>query len=52
VAKAQLTINSELKREETLPLLTFYRERGILVDVPGDDTIDEVNRRIVAALEP
>jgi len=38
-------------REETLPLLTFYREKGILVDVLGDDTIDEVNRRIVAALE-
>ncbi len=39
-------------REETLPLLTFYRERGILVDVPGDDAVDEVNRRIVAVLEP
>ena len=38
-------------REETLPLLSFYRQRGILVDVTGDDTVEEVNKRIVAALE-
>ena len=39
-------------REETLPLLNFYGDRGILVEVPGGDTIEKVNRRIVAALEP
>ncbi len=38
-------------REETLPLLSFYRDRSILVDVPGDDTIEEVNKNIVAVLE-
>ena len=38
-------------REETLPLLNFYGDRGILVEIPGGDTVEEVNRRIVAALE-
>ena len=37
-------------QEETLPLLDFYRERGILVDVPGTDTVSEVNRRVLAEL--
>lgn len=35
---------------ETTPLLGFYRERGLLVDIEGDDTVDEVNRKVVAAL--
>ena len=35
---------------ETLPLLDFYRERGLLVDIPGMDTVVEVNKRVLAAL--
>ena len=35
---------------ETLPLLDFYRERGLLVDIPGMDTVEEVNQRVLAAL--
>ena len=37
-------------QEETLPLLDFYRERGLLVDIPGTDTVSEVNRLVLAAL--
>ena len=40
----------EVYRTETTQVLGFYREKGILVDVPGDGTIDEVNRLVVAAL--
>ena len=35
---------------ETLPLLDFYRERALLVDIPGMDTVEEVNKRVMAAL--
>ena len=42
----------EVYREETLPLLSFYRERGVLVDVAGDASVEEVNTRIVDALVP
>ena len=38
-------------RQETMPVLNFYRRRGLLVDVPGQDTVDAVFQRIVEALE-
>ncbi len=37
-------------REETMPVLDFYRQRGLLVDIPGQDSIDGVFQRIVEAL--
>ena len=37
-------------REETMPVLAFYRERGLLTDIPGRDTVDGVFQRIVEAL--
>lgn len=37
-------------QEETLPLLEYYLERGLLVDIPGMDTVEEVNNRVLAAL--
>ena len=37
-------------QEETLPLLEFYRERGLLADIPGVDTVEDVNKRVLAAL--
>jgi adenylate kinase len=37
--------------ESTKPLLDFYRDRGILADVNGVGTIDEVAERIRAAIE-
>ena len=40
----------DVYREETMPVLAFYRERGLLVDIPGRDSVDSVFERIVEAL--
>ena len=40
----------DVYREETMPVLTFYRKRGLLVDVAGQDTVDGVFHRIMEAL--
>lgn len=37
-------------RDETMPLLDFYRQRGLLRDIPGHDSIDHVFHSITAAL--
>ena len=42
----------EVYRDETLPLLSYYRDRGLLVDVGSDASVEEVNMRIVDALVP
>lgn len=36
---------------ETAPILDVYRERGIVVDVDGVGSLDEITERIVAALD-
>jgi adenylate kinase len=36
--------------EQTRPLLDFYRERGLLADVDGDGSLEEVARRMSEAL--
>jgi adenylate kinase len=38
--------------ESTSPLLDFYRDKGLLVEVDGDGSEDEVFSRIIAGLEP
>ena len=38
--------------ENTRPLLDFYRQRGILAEVDGTVTVDEVTDRIRAVLDP
>lgn len=40
----------QVYNEETTPLLGFYRERGVLVDIPGDNTIEGVNNQVMTAL--
>ncbi len=40
----------DVYREETMPVLDFYRKRGLLVDIPGHETVEEVNRRIVEVI--
>jgi len=40
----------EVYRAETEPLLAVYRDRGLLVEVDGMGTPDEVGQRIAAAL--
>ena len=36
--------------QETLPVLNFYRERSLLSDIPGQDSVDGVFKSIIAAL--
>ena len=36
--------------EETAPVLDFYREGGILADIPGQDTVETVNGLVLKAL--
>lgn len=40
----------EVYMQETLPVLNFYRERSLLADIPGQDSVDSVFKNIVAAL--
>lgn len=40
----------EVYQRETMPLLGFYRERGLLADVPGVGSIKAVNQRVLAVL--
>ena len=40
----------EVYQTETLPVLDYYRERAILADIPGTDTVEDVNRLILTAL--
>jgi adenylate kinase len=46
-------IGTRLKayEKDTLPLVGYYRQRGILTDVDGDAPADEVTRSLFAALE-
>jgi adenylate kinase len=38
-------------RDQTEPLVAYYRSRGILVDVDGMGTIEEVAKRVEEALQ-
>ena len=49
-APAAVKKRLEVYNLETTPVLGFYRERGVLVDICGDNTVDEVNKRIIIAL--
>jgi len=40
----------EVYNSESLPVLGFYRERGLLVEVQGSGSVEYVNRRVIAAL--
>ncbi|MFT3969295.1 MAG: adenylate kinase [Micropruina sp.] len=40
----------EVYHEQTDPLLDIYRERGMLVEVDGMGTVEEVSARVLAAL--
>jgi adenylate kinase len=41
----------EVYTESTEPLLAHYRAAGLLVEVDGNGTMDEVTDRIAAALD-
>ena len=40
----------EVYNAETTPVLGFYRERGLLVDIAGDKNVDEVNKQVINVL--
>jgi adenylate kinase len=41
----------DVYREQTAPLIEVYAERGLLVEVGGVGTVDEVTERVFAALD-
>lgn len=41
----------EIYRNQTAPLVGFYRDKGLLREVDADGSVEEVGARIVAALE-
>ncbi|AUW95354.1 MAG: adenylate kinase [Sulfobacillus thermosulfidooxidans] len=47
------TVETRLKvyQEQTAPLIGFYREQGVLVEVDGAQSVDAVTRSIVHKLE-
>ena len=40
----------EVYENETFPVVDFYQQRGMVVDVPGLGSVSEVNERVVTAL--
>lgn len=36
---------------ETFPLLDYYRQRGLLIEVPGVGSVEEVNQCVLSALD-
>jgi len=40
----------EVYFKDTAPLIDYYRERGMLVDVDGDQSVDDVRRDLLAAV--
>ena len=40
----------EVYNAQTILVLDFYRDRGVLVDISGDGTVDEINKQVLAAL--
>jgi adenylate kinase len=41
----------EVYFEQTAPLLDYYRARGLLVEIDGEQSIDAVEQALVAAIE-
>lgn len=41
----------QVYRDQTEPLVAYYTERGILLEVEGDGSMDEVEKRIEEALQ-
>lgn len=41
----------EIYMKETLPVIDYYRQRGLLTTVDGEQSIEAVNRAIVAAVQ-
>jgi adenylate kinase len=46
-----IRVRLQVYADQTAPLLDIYRERGLLVEVDGLGPIDEVSKRVFAALD-
>jgi adenylate kinase len=40
----------QVYQTETFPLLGYYRQRGLLIEIAGIGSVDQVNRRVLEAL--
>jgi adenylate kinase len=49
-APAAVRQRIQVYQQETLPVLDFYRQQGLLVEISGVGGISEVNRRVLEAL--
>lgn len=47
------TVKKRLKvyKEDTMPLIDYYKERGVLVEVNADDTVENVYKNLVEILK-
>lgn len=47
------TIRTRMRvyREQTTPLLDYYRQKGLLVEIDGDQPVEAVSRALVKAIE-
>jgi adenylate kinase len=41
----------QVYQQQTLPLINYYRERGILLEIDGNQSIDQVTEELLEALE-
>jgi adenylate kinase len=48
------TIKKRMKEffAETVPLIDYYTRAGKLVEIPGEGSVEEINAKIVTALQP
>ena len=49
-ASAAVQKRIEVYNSETTPVLRFYLERGLLIEICGDNTVDDVNNQIISTL--
>ena len=48
------TIRTRMRvyREQTAPLLDYYRQKGLLVEIDGDQPIEAVSQALLAVIGP
>jgi len=45
-----LRVRLEVFKRETMPVINFYREQGLLIEVDGQKTVEEVTNELIDAL--
>ena len=50
--KSETVVNRiKVYQEQTEPLITYYRNAGLLTEIDGTQTIDDVTRALLTAIE-